>query len=174
MTRESKYLEAAKRAFKVYLERDLDHFVCTSGAIDADTIDREAGVPMLFAAMDLYELTGSKDYLKALELAAYYLASWQWHYAPPMHPDSPLLNSNYDWFGGTGITVMASGGPGSTGVGCGRGRSRSGEPRAGLRIPSAKARAGSGGSVNRTLIWPTRFRGRIRPSQSPDRRHAAA
>ena len=59
VTRESKYLEAAKRAFAVYLERDLDHFVCTSGAIDADTIDREAGVPMLFAAMDLYELTGS-------------------------------------------------------------------------------------------------------------------
>jgi hypothetical protein len=107
ITREAKYLEAAKRAFKAYLERDLDHFICTSGAIDGDTIDREAGVPMLFAAMDLYELTGSKEYLKALELAAYYLASWQWHYAPPMHPDSPLLKMGYDWFGGTGITVMA-------------------------------------------------------------------
>ncbi|NJD11818.1 MAG: hypothetical protein FIB01_15720 [Gemmatimonadetes bacterium] len=105
MTRESKYLEAARRAFKTYLERDLDQFICTSGAIDADTVGREAGVPMLFAAMDLYEFTGSKEYLKALELAAYYLASWQWHYAPPMHPDSPLLQMNYDWFGGTGITV---------------------------------------------------------------------
>ena len=107
ITHEAKYLEVAKRAFKAYLERDLDRFICTSGAIDADSIDREAGVPMLFAAMDLYELTGSKEYLRATELAAYYLASWQWHYALPMHPDSPLVKMNYDWFGGTGITVMS-------------------------------------------------------------------
>ena len=107
ITRETKYLETAKRAFRTYLERDLDHFICTSGAIDADTIDREAGVPLLLAALDLYELTGSKEYLEATELAAYYLASWQWHYALPIHPDSPLVKMNYEWFGGTGITVMA-------------------------------------------------------------------
>ena len=62
---------------------------------------------MLFAAMDLYEITGSKEYLRAIELAAYYLASWQWHYALPMHPDSPLVKMNYEWFAGTGITVNA-------------------------------------------------------------------
>ncbi len=107
MTRNAKYLESAKRAFKTYLERDLDKFCCTSGALDADTIDREAGMPLLFAALDLYELTGSKEYLRNAELAAYYMASWQWHYAPPMHPESPLLQIGYEWFAGTGITVMA-------------------------------------------------------------------
>ncbi len=107
ITRQPKYLETSKRAFRAYLERDLDRFVCTSGAIDADTVDREAGVPMLFAAMDLYEITGSKEYLKAIELAAYYLASWQWHYAPPLDPGSPILKMNYDWFAGTKVDVMS-------------------------------------------------------------------
>ena len=108
ITREAKYLQSAKRAFHAYLERDLDHFVCTSGAIDADTIDRESGVPMLLAAMDLYELTGSKEYLEAAELAAYYLASWQWHYAPPLSPDSAVLKIDYEWFAGTKVDIMST------------------------------------------------------------------
>jgi hypothetical protein len=107
MTREEKYLETARRAFRSYVDRDLDQFMCTGGALDADTIDREAGVPLLIAAMDLYEVTGLKEYLRDAELAAYYLASWQWHYALPFHPESPLNELNYDWFAGTGITVMA-------------------------------------------------------------------
>jgi hypothetical protein len=107
MTREAKYLETARRAFRAYLERDLDRLHCTSGAIDADTIDRESAVPLLMAAMDLYELTGSKEYLRHTELASYYLASWQWHYAPPLHPESPLLQMNYEWFAGTKPEVMS-------------------------------------------------------------------
>ncbi|MBK5262483.1 MAG: hypothetical protein JJE17_07930 [Peptostreptococcaceae bacterium] len=107
ITGEEKYLETAKRAFRTYVDRDLDQFVCTSGALDADTIDREAGVPLLLAAMDLYEVTGEEEYLRDAELAAYYLASWQWHYALPFHPESPLIKLNYDWFAGTGITVMS-------------------------------------------------------------------
>jgi hypothetical protein len=107
MTRDEQYLETARRAFRTYVDRDLDQFMCTGGALDADTIDREAGVPLLIAAMDLYEVTGSKAYLRDAELAAYYLASWQWHYAIPFHPESPLNELNYDWFAGTGITVMA-------------------------------------------------------------------
>jgi hypothetical protein len=107
MTHDVRYLETARRAFRTYLERDLDHVTCTGGAIDADTIDREGGVPLLFAALDLYELTGSKEYLRHAELAGYYLASWQWHYSIPFHPDSPILQLNYEWFAGTGITVMS-------------------------------------------------------------------
>ncbi len=107
MTGDKKYLESARGAFQTYLDRDLDRFVCTGSALDADTIDREACVPLLIAALDLYDATGSKEYLRHAELAAYYLASWQWHYALPFHPDSPLVKMNYEWFGGTGITVMA-------------------------------------------------------------------
>jgi hypothetical protein len=107
ITRNKKYLESARRAFQTYLERDLDRFICTCSAVDADTIDREAGVPMLIAALDLYDATGSKEYLRHAELAAYYLASWQYHYALPFHPDSPLVKMGYEWFGGTSITVMA-------------------------------------------------------------------
>ncbi len=107
ITRNRKYLTSAQRAFKTYVERDLDHFICTGSALDADTIDREAGVPLMIAALDLYDATGSKGYLRDAELAAYYLASWQWHYALPMHPDSPLVKMNYEWFAGTGITVNA-------------------------------------------------------------------
>lgn len=107
MTNDDRYLDAAQRAFRTYVDRDLDRFICTGGALDADTIDREAGVPLMIAAMDLYDVTGSEEYLRDAELAAYYLASWQWHYALPFHPESPLIELNYDWFAGTGITVMA-------------------------------------------------------------------
>ena len=107
MTHNRRYLESARRAFRAYLERDLDHMTCTGGALDADTIDREGGVPLLYAALDLYELTGSKEYLRHAELAGYYLASWQWHYSIPFHPESPILELKYDWFAGTGITAMS-------------------------------------------------------------------
>ncbi|MEO8596245.1 MAG: hypothetical protein ABI759_23200 [Candidatus Solibacter sp.] len=107
MTKDARYLQAARRGFRAYVDRDLDRLTCTGGAIDADTIDREAGVPLMLAAMDLYDITGEKEYLRDAELAAYYLATWQWHYALPIHPDSPIVPMHYEWFAGTGITVMA-------------------------------------------------------------------
>ncbi len=109
MTKDRRYLDAARRAHKVYMERDMDKVICTSGAIDADTIDKEAGLPLLFAALDLYEITGEKTYLRDAELAGYYLATWQWHYTVPFDPKSPALEIRYDTFAGTSITVMAQG-----------------------------------------------------------------
>ena len=60
--------------------RPRSRMTCTGGALDADTIDRKAGVALLFGALDLYDVAGSKEYLRDAELAGYYMASWQWHY----------------------------------------------------------------------------------------------
>jgi len=87
----------------------MDQVICTSGAIDADTIDKESGLPLLFAALDLYELTSEKAYLRDAETAGYYMSTWQWHYSVPYHPTSPILQLGYDTFAGTSITVMAQG-----------------------------------------------------------------
>ncbi len=90
MTRDERYLETARRGFRAYYERDLvNRGFCAGGAIDADTIDKESGLPLLFAALDLYELTGEDDYLRAAERAGAYMATWQWHYSVPYRPGQP-------------------------------------------------------------------------------------
>jgi hypothetical protein len=110
MTRGRRYLDTAQRGFRAYFDRDLvNRGFCAGGAIDADTIDKESGLPLLFAALDLYELTGDKRYLRDAEWAGYYMATWQWHYSVPYHPESPLIQLGYDHCGGTSITVMAQG-----------------------------------------------------------------
>jgi hypothetical protein len=109
VTRDARYLASARRAFRTYVDRDLSQLDCWGSAIDADAIDRESGGPMLLAALDLYEITGEKQYLRDAELAGYYLASWQWHYSVPFPAESQLTKTKYDIFAGTSISVRGPG-----------------------------------------------------------------
>jgi hypothetical protein len=109
VTKDARYLATARRAFRAYVDRDLSHLDCWGSALDADTIDRESGPPLLLAALDLYEITGEKQYLRDAELAGYYLATWQWHYSVQFPSGSQVDQNNYDIFAGTCVGVRGPG-----------------------------------------------------------------
>jgi hypothetical protein len=109
MTKDARYLATARRAFRTYVDRDLSHLDCWGSALDADTIDQESGPPLLLAALDLYEITGEKQYLRDAELAGYYLATRQWHYSVQFPSGSQVDQTKYDIFAGTSIGVKGPG-----------------------------------------------------------------
>ncbi len=109
MTREKLYLTRAQRAFRSYADDDLDAVCLTGGAIDADTIDKETGLPLLTAGLDLHDITGDPYYLEMAKKAAYYLASWQYHYSIDFPKGTPAADLNYDAFGGTSVAVGGGG-----------------------------------------------------------------
>jgi len=109
MTGKSAYLDTAKRAFRAYADDDLEAVCLTAGAIDADTIDKETGLPMLLAALDLHEITKEPYYLEKAVKAGHYLSSWQYAYSIDFPKDSPVATMDYDSFGGTTVGVGGGG-----------------------------------------------------------------
>ncbi len=109
ITEKSIYLRTAERAFRAYAEDDLEAVCLTAGAIDQDQIDKETGYPLLSAALDLYQITGDSYFLKKAEKAAYYLASWQYHYSIDFPEGTPAADLSYDSFGGTSVSVGGGG-----------------------------------------------------------------
>lgn len=91
LTREEKYLAMAERALAFYVERDLDQFVCTAGALDTSCVDKETSTPFLISAVMLFELTGKEIYKTYAEKAAYYFVSWAFHYQPVYPADSEII-----------------------------------------------------------------------------------
>ncbi|MBR7098710.1 MAG: hypothetical protein IKC59_04780, partial [Clostridia bacterium] len=82
LTSEQKYLSMAEKAMKFYMERDLDQFCCTAGALDTCCVDKETSAPFIMGAVLLYELTKNPIYLEYGKKAAYYFTSWMFHYQP--------------------------------------------------------------------------------------------
>jgi len=109
MTGKDAYLKTAVRAFRFYADNDLEAVCLTAGAIDADTIDKETGLPLLTAGLDLYEIAKDPYYLKKAEKAAHYLSTWQYHYSIDFPKDSPAAVMDYDAFGGTSVAVGGGG-----------------------------------------------------------------
>jgi hypothetical protein len=105
MTGQARYLAASRRAFRTYVDRDLSQLGCWGGSLDEACIDRESCQPLLLTALDLYEITGEKQYLRDAEMAGYYLASWQWHYSIPFADGSHLAETKYDSFAGSSNSV---------------------------------------------------------------------
>jgi hypothetical protein len=103
------YLKTAVRAFRAYADEDLEAVCLTAGAIDQDTVDKETGLPLLTAGLDLYEITKDAYYLSMAEKAAYYLASWQYHYSIDFPQGTPATVIGYDAFGGTSVSVGGGG-----------------------------------------------------------------
>jgi hypothetical protein len=112
MTGRIEYLKTAERSYRTYADGDLAAVCLTGGAIDADTIDKETGLPFVTAGLDLYEITKDAYYLKQAERAGYYLASWQYHYSIDFPKGSPADVMKYDSLGGTSVGVGGGGADG--------------------------------------------------------------
>jgi hypothetical protein len=100
------YLEAAEKGYRFYIMELLENGYSTAGALDTYCIDKESSIPLLKAGLALYEATGNPQYLEWAELAAWYLASWQWHHTVPYLEDSALGVMRYDTFGGTAVSTQ--------------------------------------------------------------------
>lgn len=99
------YLETAKKALDFYFERDVNNFLCTAGAIDCVSVDKETAFPFVISSLDLYDLTGEGKYLEYAKKAAYYFYSWSFQY-DVLHPDSSdFCRYGFSTQGGTAISA---------------------------------------------------------------------
>jgi len=106
-THRADYLEGAKRGYNYFYNQFLTDGYAMGGAQDHFSVDKESGIPLLQAALRLYELTGEEEYIDCARTSAYYLATWQWHFTHPLKPDSNLGQIGYDTFGGTLVSIGA-------------------------------------------------------------------
>lgn len=105
VTGNPRYLDSAKHAMDFYYARDLDKFLCTAGAIDCQSVDKETAYPFVVAALDLYEITGETLWLERARKAAYYFFSWAFQY-DALYPDtSDFARFGYYTSGGTAISA---------------------------------------------------------------------
>lgn len=105
VTGNAAYLETAKRGSDFYYARDLEHFRCTAGAIDCQSIDKETAYPFVVSSLDLYEITGEDKYLTRARMAAYYFYSWAFQY-DVLYPDTAdFVKYGYFTSGGTAISA---------------------------------------------------------------------
>lgn len=106
LTKEEKYLAMAEKALKFYVERDLDKFVCTAGALDTCCVDKETSTPFIMSAVLLYDLTGKEIYRTYMEKAAYYFTSWMFHYQPVYSPESEIVRYGVGIKGLTSVSAQ--------------------------------------------------------------------
>ena len=106
VTGDNKYLDLAKRAMRFYMERDLDKFVCTAGALDTCCVDKETAFPFIVSGVLLYQTTGDAQYLEDAKRAAYYFTSWMFHYDPVYDADSEIHEYNVTVKGLTSVSAQ--------------------------------------------------------------------
>lgn len=106
MTKNKKYLGTAIKAFKGYVERDLNKMECTAGALDTTCVDKETCWPLLKCGLDLFELTGEAYYLESAKKAGYYLLSWMMHFETTDQEDNGFSRYGYKSFGGTAVSAQ--------------------------------------------------------------------
>lgn len=82
------YLAIAEQAMRFYMERDLDRFICTAGALDTCCVDKETSFPFIVSGILLYEVTKNEKYIEYAVKAVYYFTSWMFHYDPVYDEDS--------------------------------------------------------------------------------------
>lgn len=100
------YLRGAEAGYSFYIKELLDNGYTTAGALDTYCVDKESSIPLLKAGLSLYRITGEQMYLKWAELAAWYLATWQWHHTVSYDEKTPLGALGYDTFGGTSVSTQ--------------------------------------------------------------------
>lgn len=107
LTKETKYLEIATKAYRAYARRDLDQMQCTAGALDTCCVDKETCWPFLKTGLDLYEVTGEDYYLEEAKKAGYYILSWMMHYETvDPSEDNDFVKYGYKTFGGTAVSAQ--------------------------------------------------------------------
>lgn len=74
-------------------------------ALDSDCIDREAGVALLTALLDVHAATGAAEMLEGALQSARFLLSWTWQYAVPFAPSTELGRAGFTTRGMTSVSV---------------------------------------------------------------------
>lgn len=105
VTGDKKYLDTAIKASDFYFTRDLDNFVCSAGALDCQSIDKETAYPFINSSIILYEETGEEKYLDRAKKAAYYFFSWAFHYNVLYPKESEFTEYGYSTKGGTSVST---------------------------------------------------------------------
>ncbi len=105
LTGETKYLDSAVEAMEFYYSRDLNNFVCTAGALDCTSIDKETAYPFVCASLMLYDITGNDKYIGMAERAAYYFCSWMFFYEVVYKDGSEFTEYGYRTTGSTAISA---------------------------------------------------------------------
>lgn len=105
-TGEERYLHAARKAMRLYRDRDLLRFECTAGALDTYCIDREGSGPMLTGSVELYDIDGEDEWLECAKLAGWYFCSWMFHHDTVSVPDSDFAVYGYRALGGTSVSAQ--------------------------------------------------------------------
>jgi len=95
---------ALQRAGSYYSEtaKKGDFFGAT---LDADCTDKEAGVALVTAFLDLYELFEDKQYLSIAEETAWFLVTWMWTYDIPFPKKSFAAEQRVKTTGLTSVSV---------------------------------------------------------------------
>lgn len=106
ITGKNEYLRTARAAMEYYCTRDLDKFTCSAGALDTCCVDKETSAPLIIAGIRLYELTGERYYLQEAQKAAYYFASWMFHYNPIYAADDDLAQHGINAVGYTAVSAQ--------------------------------------------------------------------
>lgn len=105
LTNEERYRSAAVKAGTYYI----DNFVKTDeywgDTLDADAIDKEAGIVILRAMLYLFEITNEKQYLDAAIRAGHFVSTWQVIYKISFPEGSTFALKGFDTFGGTIVSV---------------------------------------------------------------------
>lgn len=74
-------------------------------ALDSDCIDREGGVSVMVALLDLWDATGDRSWLDAARTSAWYLMTWTYAWDVPFRPRSPLGRRSFRTRAGTAVSV---------------------------------------------------------------------
>ncbi|MFA5077858.1 MAG: hypothetical protein WC541_00055 [Dehalococcoidia bacterium] len=73
--------------------------------LDADCVDKEAGVALLRAFLDLFERSRDEFYLKYARLSAGFILSWMYTYNVPFDAHSSLGRRDFKTLGMTSVSV---------------------------------------------------------------------
>lgn len=105
-TGDERYLASEKMAYDYYMSEFNRLGYSTAGALDTNCIDKESSVPLLFAAIGMYDIIEEQRYLDDAVALGYYLSTWLWHY-DGVYPEVDSFTQNgYHTFGGTAISTQ--------------------------------------------------------------------
>lgn len=103
---EEKYIKCAKKAVDGYFRKYLNDFICSAGAIDCSSVDKESSFPFIGAALAIYGFTSDRLYLEYAQKAAAYFLSWMFCYDVAYDdPTCDFVRLGYRTSGGTAVSV---------------------------------------------------------------------